>query len=265
LLRAETRHTAGFDFALAGLGLGVMLASRPSTAPVAAVLVLPGLRHWRRGGLGLLAVLGVIAAAGAAHDWSTFGSLQGGYADLHRGHAQYHAVAGPWSPVPLGGLPGVLLSPSRGLFVYAPILLFAAGGLLAAARRCRGGVPGYAAAAVVAGVATIAQFSVWWGGHSFGPRLLCDVLPVFALGIVPVWGWAQRSPGRRWLVGATFVVSVLVEAVGAFYYPSPRTVEWNISPQDVDLTHERLWDWRDAQLLRLLRNGPARPGFRTIP
>jgi hypothetical protein len=62
-----------------------------------------------------------------------------------------------------------------------------------------------------------------------------------------------------------FVISVLVEAVGAFYYPSPRVVDWNTSPADVDLAHERLWDWRDPQLLRLLRNGPVSPGFRTIP
>ena len=57
----------------------------------------------------------------------------------------------------------------------------------------------------------------------------------------------------------------LVEATGAFYYPSPRAADWNITPSDVDVAHERLWDWRDPQLLRLLRNGPASPGFRTTP
>ena len=35
--------------------------------------------------------------------------------------------------------------------------------------------------------------------------------------------------------------------------------------RDVDFAHERLWDWRDPQLLRLVRNGPARAGFRPAP
>lgn len=50
-----------------------------------------------------------------------------------------------------------------------------------------------------------------------------------------------------------------VSGVGAFCYPSPRAVDWNATPVDVDRAHERLWDWRDPQLLRLWRNGPVAP------
>ena len=110
------------------------------------------------------------------------------------------------------------------------------------------------------------MFSVWWGGHSFGPRLLADVLPALVLGPgAHLAGRPAGPPRRRWLLGAAFAASVLVEVAGAFYYPSPRDVEWNLSPKDVDLAHERLWDWRDPQLLRLLRNGPVSSGFRTTP
>jgi hypothetical protein len=260
LVRAEAGAAPLRDFTLAGLGLGVMAMSRPSTVLVAAVLAIPGLRQWRQGGLALLGSLGVLGAAAAAYNWRTFGSLQGGYAELQRTHEQFHGVGGPWSAIPLGGLPGILVSPSRGLFVYAPILLFAVAGLVAGARARRAGVLGYAGAAVAVGVATIAQFSVWWGGHSFGPRLLTDLLPALALGLVPVWAPAWRSPVWRGPLAAALVVSVLVEAVGAFCYPSPRAVEWNATPVDVDHAHERLWDWRDSQLLRLLRNGPVPPG-----
>jgi len=262
LLRTEPRLG---HFALAGLGLGVMAASRPSTALVAAVLALPALRRWREGGWGLIAMLGAVAAAAVAHNWSTFGSLQGGYAELHRTHGQFHGVPSAWSSVPLEGLPGILVSPSRGLFVYAPVLLFAAGGLVGWLLRRRGGPLGFVAAAAGVGIATVAQFAVWWGGHSFGPRLLADVLPALVLGLVPAWGATWRSAPRRWLFLAALGVSVLVQAVGAFYYPSPRHVEWNTSPVDVDRAHERLWDWRDPQILRLLRNGPTPSGFRTGP
>lgn len=257
-LWALARHASptAAEFAAAGLGLGVMVASRPSTALMAAVLAVPGLRAWRRGGLGLLLALGAIVAAETAHNWWAFGSAQGGYAELHRTHDQAHSVAGAWTAVPLGGLPGLLVSPSRGLFVYAPVLLVAVIGLAAGVRAARGGLLAHAAAATAAGVATIAQFSVWWGGHSFGPRLLADVLPALVLGIVPAWAWVVRSRPRQALGVTALVASVLVQGIGAFYYPSVREVEWNTAPADVDHAHARLWDWRDTQLLRLLRNGP---------
>ena len=98
----------------------------------------------------------------------------------------------------VAGLAGVLVSPSRGLFVYAPVLLFSVAGLAAWLVRRRGGVLACAALAAAVGVATIAQFSVWWGGHSFGPRLLTDVLPAVVLGLVPIWpGSAAGRSGER--------------------------------------------------------------------
>ena len=165
----------------------------------------------------------------------------------------------------VAGLAGVLVSPSRGLFVYAPVLVFPVVGLAAWLVRRRVGVLACAALAAAVGVATIAQFSVWWGGHSFGPRLLTDVLPALVLGLVPIWPAVRRRALGRALFALAFAVSVVVEIVGAFYFPSPRDVEWNMSPEDVDFAHERLWDWRDPQLLRLIRNGPTSGGFRTTP
>ena len=40
-----------------------------------------------------------------------------------------------------------------------------------------------------------------------------------------------------------------VQAIGAFLYPSG----WNAAPADVDIHHERLWDWSDSELTRCLR------------
>jgi hypothetical protein len=85
------------------------------------------------------------------------------------------------------------------------------------------------------------------------------------LGLVPVWPAIRRSALTRTLFALAFAVSVLAEVVGAFYFPSPRAVDWDTSPRDVDFAHERLWDWRDPQLLRLVRNGLASAGFRPAP
>jgi hypothetical protein len=250
---------------LAGLAAGVMVASRPSTGLVA--MVIAGFAVLCRGRAGLLCAgaLGAVLAIVAAHNLAIFGSFQGGYAELHRTHAEQHGVASAWGGSIGAGLAGVLVSPSRGLFIYTPVLVFPVVGLVMWLVRRRGGVLACAALAAAVGVGTIAQFSVWWGGHSFGPRLLVDVLPALALGLVPVWPVIRRRPFARGLFALTLAVSVLVEVVGAFHFPSPRAVDWDTSPQDVDFAHERLWDWRDSQLLRLVRNGPASMGFRPAP
>jgi hypothetical protein len=252
-------------FALAGLGLGLMVASRPSMALVGAVLAASVLPRWRAGSWGVAVALGAVAAAVAVHNWATFGSLQGGYALINRTHAEFHGVDGTWSLALPQGLAGLLVSPSRGLLVYSPVLAVAFLGL-GRAWASPGGAPVRPLAlAVAASLITLGTYTVWWGGHSFGPRLLADILPAVALGIVPAWPVARQPGVRRWLFGALFAVSVLVEAIGAFSFPSPRHVEWNVTPKDVDWAHDRLWDWRDPQLVRLLRNGPVWPGFRNAP
>ena len=89
--------TARWGTVLAGLATGVMVASRPSTGLVAAALA--GFAVLSRGRAGLLfaGVLGAVVAAVAAHNLAIFGSVQGGYAELHRTHAEHHGVASAWS------------------------------------------------------------------------------------------------------------------------------------------------------------------------
>ncbi len=54
---------------------------------------------------------------------------------------------------------------------------------------------------------------------------------------------------------AASAAGVALQAIGAFHYPST----WNRSPVTVDLAHERLWDWRDTEIHRELREGPHWP------
>src|SRR5262249_41557538 len=158
---------------------------------------------------------------------------------------------GAWAGSIPEGLAGLLVSPSRGLLVYSPVLLFALGGAVLAFGERVAPLLRWLAGAAGASVLMLAGFSVWWGGHSFGPRLLADVLPILALLLLPVWPRLQGSRPLRAVFLVLLGLSVGVQVVGAFYHPSSRSLDWNTSPRDVDEAHDRLWDWTDPQILRL--------------
>jgi hypothetical protein len=250
---------------LAGLGLAVMVSSRTATVLVAGGLLLHLARVERGRSLPTLALFALAFGAVLAHNVAVFGSLQGGYAWLNAHHAQYHRVEGTWSTPLALGLAGILVSPSRGLLVYCPVLVGAAIGAGAWLLRSRRALGAVLVVATAGSLGLTAKFSVWWGGHAFGPRLLTDFLPLFVVLLAPAWAVAGQSRVGRALAGSLVVVSVAVQLVGVFCYPSPRDRDWDWTPQDVDVAHGRLWDWRDPQLLRLARNGPRPLGFWSGP
>ncbi|MCS6801554.1 MAG: hypothetical protein RMM58_10610 [Chloroflexota bacterium] len=153
----------------------------------------------------------------------------------------------------LEAIAGILISPSRGLFIYSPILLLALAGAVARARSGRWTLLDSAFAAVVAlHTLMIASFVNWWGGHSFGPRLMTDVLPYLMVFLAYGVEAVRRLPAApRRLAAATtallLALSVAIHAIGANNY---AVNFWNAEPVSVNDAPSRLWDVRDAQLLR---------------
>ena len=121
---------------------------------------------------------------------------------------------------------GNLVSPARGLLVFSPVLLFAIPGVIRAIRSPVYRPWGWAiAVAVVAHWIAISSFPHWWGGYSFGPRLMTDVLPflILAVGYSVVAGTGflmkeglSRSPTRHWVFPILLGVSMAVHAQGAW-------------------------------------------------
>jgi hypothetical protein len=151
------------------------------------------------------------------------------------------------------GLMGNLLSPSRGLFVFSPVLIFALSGFMLALRD-RVQRPLFVTyGAIIAGHCIIVGSALmWWAGHSFGPRFMTDIVPflVFFLAFNfrlsnTIGVWAQTAISICILVLA--LISVTIHARGAFRY---STWAWNYIPQNIDENPRRAWDWRDPQFLR---------------
>ena len=173
----------------------------------------------------------------------------------------YHAILPPYfSPHKVGasvhlleGLAGNLISPSRGLFVFCPVLAFSVWGMVLSLKARSGRL----LAALLVGVVVshwlvISSFPDWYAGHTYGPRYFTDVVPLLVYFLIPVLATLSMPRGfRKMALGSVLGILVLVSAFtnwsGAM---NKATALWNSSPVDVDEAPGRVWDWTDPQFLR---------------
>lgn len=163
--------------------------------------------------------------------------------------------------VPLGPLCATLISPSRGLFVFSPFLLFVFARFLPSYRRQYKLRP---IEMLLIGLALAfwlgaARWFMWWGGGSYGPRILTELLPSMTILLIPVVAGLSLNRGRNSemltvLFVLTGLLSVGIHLRGA---TSRAAVEWNGTPISVDEAPQRVWSWRDPQFLRGLPGGAA--------
>jgi hypothetical protein len=140
---------------------------------------------------------------------------------------------------------GNLISPSRGLLVYTPIVLFSFVGVYQWIQSKRFRPLGLYLAAVMLGhYVLMAFYQDWFGGHSYGPRYMSDLSPLFAL---PLLGLGRTA---RYAAIPALAISVFMHAQGALCWPC---VDWNSKPINIQISQHRLWDWSDPAFLRNFR------------
>jgi len=225
---------------LAGAAVSAMIAFRLST-PVIALFLLPliGRRpaDWGRFLLGIAP----FAIPLAAYNWLAFGSpLRQGYGTAHITDALKLKSSRLQE-----GLPGLLVSPGRGLIFYSPILLFA---IVGAIRGRRTPLYFWCALAAAAYVVVAANEDQWWGGQSFGPRRLTDALPLFAVLLVPAIGAIART---RWIWAYVVLLaySVFVELIAAAANPTSAWFDKNPDVKDFSTW----WRWTNNELITLVQ------------
>ena len=202
---------------LAGLWFSAAVLVRLDSAiyiPLFSLFLLArGSRDRRPALLAALAIgpLLALAATGAYnvarfHDPLTTGyGIAGDTHDLH----PLHGGRALWE-----GIYGPLLSPGKGIFLYAPALLLLPWALPRFARATgRGGallVVGIAAVAVLAHANTLI---VWLGGWSWGPRFLIPIVPLLFLPLGVLLSGV--GPGLRRLAWALAVLGALIQVPAA--------------------------------------------------
>lgn len=149
-------------------------------------------------------------------------------------------------------LVGNLVSPNRGLFVFSPVLLLSLYGVWLKLRRRPEPLDGFLIAIVLVHWGVVSSFPHWYGGHTFGNRMMSDLIPYFMYFFIPVLaaGPGPRRPARTALV-TLFVLLVVVSGVIHYRGAYRRAVwKWNSTPVDVADQPSRMWDVRDLQFLR---------------
>lgn len=236
------------------IGLALTGLARPQTAPLIAVLLL-GLcaRASVRAAVAGVAIVALSALALMYVYWRWFGTPLGAIALMGNTNNAVHGTRG-WLAFRLDGAAGLLVSPSRGLLIFSPVVGVAIAGF-AEARRAPWSSPlRWCALAAIAQFALYSVYSVWWAGHTYGPRYMLDVLPLLVpLAAVALQRVTLKSPAGV-VCAAALAWSIALAATGAFCFPNER---WNTQPEDVDRHHARLWDWSDPQFVRCWRSGPS--------
>ncbi len=240
---------------LVALPLAFAYVARPTNS--LSVLVLTGyvLLYYRRYFARYVLWALLIAAPFIAYNMSIYHAPLSGYYRFYQGFAL--------SSTFLAALAGLLISPARGLLLYSPVFLFAAWGGWRNLKRAEfHRLDLFLGSIMLLHLVILSIWPMWWGGWSYGPRMLTDLLPYLMYWLIPVMvallGTGQstaqsprRNAGQVSALRLGFIMlagfSLVVHARGANVQ---ETFDWNRYPANVDTYPERLWDWRDVQFLR---------------
>jgi len=228
---------------VAGTALAAMVALRPS-APVIVVCLLPliGRRpaDWLRLGVGAVPVA---VALGVFNTIVWGGPLRQGYpTGAQPGGEQTFGGS------LIDGLGGLIVSPGRGLIWYSPVLLL---GIVGAFVGWRTPLVRWSAVAALAYLLLMSRFIDWWGGETFGPRLLIETFPLLIVLLAAALDRYATERWFRWAFGITASWSVAVQLLAASSWPPPT---W-FGDHDLFL-RSTWWSFTDNELVALLTETP---------
>jgi hypothetical protein len=284
LLASETRRQKLYPIALATLLAWLYFVRPNGSIVIVAVTIYLLLFHRKR--FAYYALTGALWLAGfIAYSWTHFGKPLPSY--YRPGRLRFDLLP--------EALAGNVLSPSRGLFIYVPVLLF----VLYLLIRFRQFLPltrlvWLSLAICVLHILFVSMFANlwgdWWGGASFGPRYTTELVPWLVLlgglglqarrvarksyqaSVEPLKkisltgksskGFVEGPPGlpaHSFGYVTELVVGLLLLALSVFINArgatSLDTWKWSQPTTDQQL-RSQLWDWRHPQFLAGLQPPP---------
>ncbi|MBK6608566.1 MAG: hypothetical protein IPG24_24595 [Leptospiraceae bacterium] len=141
-----------------------------------------------------------------------------------------------------------LFSPGRGLFIYSPIFIFSIYGIYLKKKMEKLSVFDYAIfSIVILHWILVSRNLNWWGGHSYGYRLLSDTIPFFIYYLIFSVQYIDKRTIMYGFLLFTLLISFYINFKGAQYM---ETYLWNLVPDNIDTNSARNWNWKDFPFLR---------------
>lgn len=263
-----------------GLGIcsGLFIFNRPSDSFLILPFVLYLLVYYRSH-LKYYLVSGIIAGAPfLVYNLVLFHNLLGGYSLV--------APRMVWGFSTVTNFIGLLIAPNKGLLVFSPVLILSVFGfwfMQYEHKKPLYRVFFWSMGAIVLNLVVYALFDDWIGGRVYGPRYLTGILPFLAVGVCIFLDNLHKKPVhnlKKMAIVVLIVVSISVQFIGAFYYPSlisdeniPDTVydPWSVEHQIIitSLMHgdlkSHLHDITYNQTHERLTNMTKDPGKKLLP
>ena len=245
LLRsAERRNAAGW----CGAALGMAVLCRPATAVavvcVGAYLLWADRRRCAAFVLGGLPFLAILAIYNGYYFGSplVFGQTVVSKIVALRATGSENLWQGSWAE----SLPGLLISPGRGLLWFSPVLALALAGAPAVWREARYRPLIPLLAAVVLMILVAGKWFDWWGGTVWGYRAIVDTTPFLALLLIPIVERMLTARGTRVVFSALLLWSIGAQFVGAYSYNLIGWIDHWRAHDNPDYTS--LWQWERPQI-----------------
>ncbi|MBF2067137.1 MAG: glycosyltransferase family 39 protein [Calothrix sp. C42_A2020_038] len=246
---------------IAGVAFGLLPSIRPTSTLYTIAAITYSVFTYRSQSIflfyGLISIL-----PGIIWNWYNFSNLTGGYTKMITKHPPYKVTSNSFTTAFFG----TLISPSRGLLIYSPIVLYSLPGVYKVFQSRAGKDEKLIGCMTIAAVILIVSycFSTYWSaGYSYGPRFMTDILPI-ACYLIAYFVQDLFTTSKFSTILSSFnfniitftvaiVYSLFVQFVGAF--GANPGVEWNSLPLIVDKREYRyrLWSVNDSQIERHAR------------
>ena len=156
--------------------------------------------------------------------------------------------SGKFTSTPWTGIPGLLFSPARGLFVFTPVFVFSMLYMVKDVFAKDGNI--FYRFLSTGFILTLIIYTIWerwYAGHCFGYRYLSEYIPILILFLAEAWKkYIKPKLWTRALFLVLLIFSVYFNFLGAFIYPT----DFNTSPNNIDFNEYRIWTIKDTELLR---------------
>ena len=162
-------------------------------------------------------------------------------------------LAGSW----LGNFPesffGIWLSPSKGVLVYSPVLIFSLIGLFKGFKKEE--IIKISFWIVLIHTLVLSKWKHWYGGFGFGYRMISDVLPFL---VIPLFYLLENYyiKVRKWFF-VTFGLSIIIQLSGLVFFDSI----WHNAYDKGFRNTSWLWSIRDSEAAFNIRRVLVKGGF----